>query len=127
MLKHCRPDILARGHLSLLHRRSVQCSFIYIPGISVTAPWAFNWFSDENGNKVLIQIIALGVYLESILIDADMAIQGQYKYTIGSCSNCATLDELMSLSNMEDKFTMCYLQQMCLIAKHYEVRVLEDM
>ena len=22
MLKHCRPDILARGHLSLLHRRS---------------------------------------------------------------------------------------------------------
>ena len=100
---------------------------IYIPGISVTAPWAFNWFSDGNGNKVLIQIIALGVYLESISIDADMAIQGQYKYTIGSYSTCATLDELRSLSNMEDKFTMCYFQQTCLIAKHYEVRVLEDM
>ena len=57
-------------------------------GISVTAPWVFNWFSDENGNKVLIQIIALGVYLESISIDADMSIQGQYTYTIGSYSNC---------------------------------------
>ena len=73
-----------------------------------------------------------------------MAIQGQYKYTIGSYSNCATLVELRSLSNMEDKFTMCfvelrslsnmedkftmcYLQQTCLIAKYYEVRVLEDM
>ena len=66
-----------------------------LPGISVTAPWAFNWFSDENGNTVLIQIIALGVYLESISIDADMAIQGQYKYAIGSYSNCATLDELI--------------------------------
>ena len=66
-----------------------------LPGISVTAPWAFNWFSDENGNTVLIQIIVLGVYLESISIDADMAIQKQYKYTIGSYSNCATLDELI--------------------------------
>ena len=59
-----------------------------------------------------------------------MSIQGQYKYSIGSYSmysNCATLDELKSLSNLEDKFTMCYLQQTCLIGKHYEVRVLEDM
>ena len=63
-----------------------------IPGISVTAPWAFNWFSDEHGNKVLIQIIAVGVYLERMSIDADMAIQGQYKYAIGSYSNCDTLD-----------------------------------
>ena len=25
MLKHCRPDILARGHLSLLHRQDFPC------------------------------------------------------------------------------------------------------
>ena len=24
MLKHCRPDILARGHLSLLHRNTIR-------------------------------------------------------------------------------------------------------
>ena len=95
--------------LNTIYRRpTVKSTQFILPGTSIRAPCAFNWFSDENGNKVLIQIIALGVYLESILIDADMAIHGQYKYTIGSYSNCATLDELKSLSNMEDKFTMCY-------------------
>ena len=30
MLKHCRPDILARGHLSLLHRATRQTSYIHV-------------------------------------------------------------------------------------------------
>ena len=53
----------------------------------------------------------------------NVSVYNRVKYTIGSYSNCATLDERKSLSNMEYKFTMCYLQQTCLIAKHYEVRV----
>ena len=36
--------------------------FIYVinvsvPGFSVTAPWAFNWFLDGNENKVDISIV----------------------------------------------------------------------
>ena len=28
-----------------------------VPGFSVTAPWAFNWFLDGNENKVDISIV----------------------------------------------------------------------
>ena len=31
--------------------------WILLPGFSVTAPWAFNWFLDENANKVDISIV----------------------------------------------------------------------
>ena len=30
---------------------------VHIPGFSVTAPWAFNWFLDGNENKVDISIV----------------------------------------------------------------------
>ena len=38
---------------------SLEDSFycIYIPGFSVAAPWAFNWFLDGNANKVDISIV----------------------------------------------------------------------
>ena len=81
--RYCLPLNIRTNYIIIIFNTNELC---HVPGISVTAPWALNWFSDENGNKVLIQIIALCVYLESISIDADMAIQGQYKYTIGSYS-----------------------------------------
>ena len=70
------PSLLNSRIRSCIWDTISVCLSLVLPGISVTAPWALNWFSDENGNKVVIQIIALGVYLESISIDADMAIQG---------------------------------------------------
>ena len=30
---------------------------LLLPGFSVTAPWAFNWFLDGNANKVDISIV----------------------------------------------------------------------
>ena len=42
MLKHCRPDILARGHLSLLHPHGHQDVIIYILDFWQKAP------TDEN-------------------------------------------------------------------------------
>ena len=39
-----------------------------LPGFSVTAPWAFNWFLDGNENKVDISIV--GTNGNFFLIDA---------------------------------------------------------
>ena len=39
--------------MAILH---IQCTFMYmksmiLPGFSVASPWAFIWFSDENGSS----------------------------------------------------------------------------
>ena len=46
--------LLSRGGISDTRNQVLS---IVLPGFSVTAPWAFNWFLDGNENKVDISIV----------------------------------------------------------------------
>ena len=63
-LFYCRfwPPTTGRWHI--MNDKWIKCVFVllvrplsWVPGFSVTAPWAFNWFLDGNANKVNISIV----------------------------------------------------------------------
>ena len=65
MLKHCRPNILARGHLSLLHRSGGQLVWRAGPEAGQPVALAHTWFSGPDPTDeclILVAITAWGMF-----------------------------------------------------------------
>ena len=71
MLKHCRPDILARGHLSLLHRSlwKVKISIKYtVHKVCLNVIYYCIYHNLDQVYKEQCMMITLMLYFEYIII-----------------------------------------------------------
>ena len=76
MLKHCRPDILARGHLSLLHRRSPTNYWLSHTTLtcSVSTQYICSGYSPLSYSctaRGVVQIVAMKQGIVSSPLEAD--------------------------------------------------------